>query len=56
MGTSTLSETQSNGMLNVRGVIERFGIRFLRVTNNDVRTNLYGVLLAIEEALNKKYR
>jgi len=37
-------------------VIERFGIRFLRVTNNDVRTNLYGVLLAIEEALNKKYR
>ncbi|MCL4511370.1 MAG: endonuclease domain-containing protein [Bacteroidetes bacterium] len=29
--------------------IEQFGIRFLRFTNTDVRTNLNGVLRAIEE-------
>jgi very-short-patch-repair endonuclease len=31
--------------------IERFGIRFLRITNTDVRKNLHGVLVEIEEML-----
>ncbi|MFH0991206.1 MAG: endonuclease domain-containing protein [bacterium] len=31
--------------------IEQFGIRFLRVTNDDVRNNLSSVLTAIEESL-----
>lgn len=32
-------------------IIEGYGIRFLRFTNNDVRRNLNGVLLSIEETL-----
>ena len=34
--------------------IEAFEVRFLRFTNNEVRKNLYGVLTAIEEALQDK--
>lgn len=32
-------------------IIEQYGVRFLRFTNNDVRRNLDGVLLSIEETL-----
>ncbi|MBI3005630.1 MAG: endonuclease domain-containing protein [Ignavibacteriales bacterium] len=31
--------------------VEQFGVRFLRFTNDEIRRNLDGVLLAIEQAL-----
>jgi very-short-patch-repair endonuclease len=33
--------------------IEQFGIKFLRVTNNDIYKNLRGVLLTISDAIEK---
>jgi very-short-patch-repair endonuclease len=34
-----------------QSAIEKFGIRFLRITNLDIRKNLQGVLMAIEDSL-----
>ena len=33
--------------------IERYGITILRFTNDDVKRNLHGVMLAIEEKINE---